>query len=121
RRSTSGEAQQPEDGRVVARLRELLGEPQSSNRVAFPSSSQGYQDGEDESSDEEAPPPALAGGEEAGSNLTSTPDIAQTSEEALAVDDAENPLELLARASYFQPAEGPRHALPAAPTEAPGR
>lgn len=34
---------------------------------------------------------------------TSMSDFAQRADESLAVDDAENPLQLLARASYFQP------------------
>lgn len=52
------------------------------------------------------------------SNLDSTPGLAQANEETLAIDDAENPLQLLARASYFQPPEEPKNPSPQAPIPA---
>lgn len=102
----------------MARLRELLDEVQAADHLTVHSSSHGYQDMEDgDSSDEDVTTTAAAGVDEA-SNLTSTPDLVQPNEETLAVDDAENPLQLLARASYFQPPEEPRNPPPPAPAVA---
>lgn len=53
--------------------------------------------------------------EEDVSNIDSTPGLTQANEETLAIDDAENPLQLLARASYFQPPEEPKHPSPRFP------
>ena len=103
KRAAAGEAHRPEDGKVVSRLRELLDEVQAADQLSLP---QGHRyDHMEESSDE-------AEGPEESSNLTSTPDLTQAQEESLAIDDAENPLQLLARASYFQPPEEPRNPQP---------
>lgn len=103
----------------MTRLRELLDQVQAAGHMPVNSSSHGYQDMMDgESSDEDATTTAAATGMDEASNLTSTPDLGQANEETLAVDDAENPLQLLARASYFQPPEEPRNPLPVAPASA---
>lgn len=104
KRANAGGEPRTEDGRVMARLRELLhaadgGDLGSSAHHEYgQGAATGGSGGDMEvsSSDEE-------------SHQDSTPaGMAPYGEENLAVDDAENPLQLLARASYFQPAEEPR-------------
>ena len=108
----------------MARLRDLLDEVQAADQLTVHSASHGYQDMmmDEDSSDEDATTTgAAAAGMDDTSNLTSTPDLAQANEETLAVDDAENPLQLLARASYFQPPEEPRIPPPEARRASLGR
>ncbi|KAG9253161.1 uncharacterized protein F5Z01DRAFT_176048 [Emericellopsis atlantica] len=115
RRGGSGDTPQSGDGgRIVARLKELLDEVQAREHLTGASARTDQLDYQqmDESSD--ADPLA-----EDGSQVDSTPDMPPANADTLAIDDAENPLQLLARASYFQPPEEPRrnevgHA-PAAP------
>lgn len=103
KRAATGEPQRPEDGNVVSRLRELLDQVQAADQLTAPSA-HSYQDMDESSGEAEGP--------EEASNMTSTPDLTQAQEESLAIDDAENPLQLLARASYFQPPEEPRNPQP---------
>ena len=125
KRAGSGNQLRDEDGKVVARLRELLDEVQAKDQLNEPSS-QGYQDYDEDSSQEDMTTAGSTAGapgvvaEDASSNLHSTPGVNQPqpppqqqeqpppNEDSLAIDDAENPLQLLARASYFQPPEEPR-------------
>lgn len=87
----------------MTQLRGLLGEidaSQTSPRPASASQHRAYDD-DDESS---------TGGEDGvgDANPASLSDFVQRTEESLAIDDAENPLQLLARASYIQPSSESR-------------
>lgn len=132
---SGSEGGRPEDVKVVARLRELLDELNASEQLtglnhysrdsagrpgaqaggfygsgAADAQSENLSDSEggmDEEEEEEE--------EEDASNIDSTPGLTQANEETLAIDDAENPLQLLARASYFQPPEEPKHPSPRFP------
>jgi hypothetical protein len=121
----------PEDVKVVARLRELLDELNASeqltglndysrNSTGRPAAQTGgfYGSGGPDAQSENLSD--SEGGmdeeeEEDASNIDSTPGLTQANEETLAIDDAENPLQLLARASYFQPPEEPKHPSPRFP------
>ena len=117
KRLRSGDPRQTvEDEKVVSHLRGLLaGSAKFPNESPGLSSAANSREEEDEDEEEEEE------GEENNSyegrsSIRSNPDIRSTSipnfvertEESLAVDDAENPLQLLARASYFQPSEDGR-------------
>ncbi|KND91905.1 hypothetical protein TOPH_03438, partial [Tolypocladium ophioglossoides CBS 100239] len=74
---------------------------ETSPSQASASQHRSYGDDDDESS---------SGGDDGagGANPASMPDFVQRTEESLAIDDAENPLQLLARASYIQPSRESR-------------
>lgn len=86
------------DGRIIARLRELLDGANANRQLEEEEAAEDSQD-ENMSSSEY---------DENASNIDSPHELNQANEETLAIDDAENPLQLLARASYFQPPEEPR-------------
>lgn len=107
--SGSGAQASAEDEKVLARLRDIMGEMDgvASNDVS-PSDSRhpgNYDEGETPMSEDDDES-AAAGGDNSMSDFAQ-----QRSQDPLAVDDAENPLQLLARASYFRPSseEAKRH------------
>jgi hypothetical protein len=126
----------PEDVKVVARLRELLNELHASEQLTnltghlgnvdhsgrqpnfaaqdAQSEDLSASDDEDEDDDEVE----VDGG---ASNLGSPPDLTPANEETLAIADAENPLQLLARASYFQPPQEPKKPPPGPSTSIEGK
>ncbi|KAF7561327.1 hypothetical protein G7046_g2817 [Stylonectria norvegica] len=107
KRARSSAQQSPDDERIVAHLRHLLnggdGDESTPSQASGPSMPH--------------PPDAqddfISGGEdqdlEDDQDPVSIPDFIQRSGESLAIDDAENPLQLLARASYIQPSPDARH------------
>ncbi|KAL7795081.1 hypothetical protein V8C37DRAFT_55649 [Trichoderma ceciliae] len=101
KRVKSGEPRGIEDRSLVANLRQLLDDVDASEDAAENSSRQGSrsntqeEEGGSTSSDEED--------ENDSAGQRSMTDFVQRTEESLAIDDAENPLQLLARASYFHP------------------
>lgn len=101
KRARSSQDKSPEDKRVLVHLHELLSgvEPEegSSSQDAFGSRGDGEEafSGEEEDEDEQ--------------EQVVMPEFIQRTEESLAIDDAENPLQLLARASYIQPSPESRH------------
>ncbi|KHO00569.1 uncharacterized protein MAM_01347 [Metarhizium album ARSEF 1941] len=94
KRARIGQQQSAADDKVLTQIRALVG---SLDGNEWPSrqTSNRQVSGEAEDSSGEY--------EEDVADRTSTSDFARRTEESLAVDDAENPLQLLARASYFQP------------------
>lgn len=107
--------ERPEDRDIVARLRALLDEAEARdgqgnhrqrNVLDDPSTRMFDDDMDEGSSNDDA---------DDASDMGSTPELTQANEDPLAVDDAENPLQLLARASYFQPPEEPRNPPPPQP------
>jgi hypothetical protein len=104
-RRRAGRSQGDQDERVVRRLQELFTQGSSSHGDDYGSQisssrNQDDDDGEDMSSDDD---------DEAAMDPSPMSDFVQRAEESLAIDDAENPLQLLARASYFQPPSRPQH------------
>ena len=100
RRKRRGSHQTAEDERVVIRLHELL---RDADAAADGSPSFASQD---HTRDEMATSSSEVGDEvedEATLDQGVMSEFVQRTEESLAIDDAENPLQLLARASYFQP------------------
>lgn len=126
---SGSESGRPEDVKVVTRLRELLDELNASEQLTGLT---GYSRGSGDSStqaghyyasgaaDAQSENMSQSDGgmednEDDASNIDSTPGLTQANEETLAIDDAENPLQLLARASYFQPPEEPKKPSPRPP------
>jgi hypothetical protein len=103
RRAQSGEDSNAEDQQVLAQLRQLV-----SNGSGIPARSQpsnrteneGEYDSNDQSDDEQP--------ETSPYGFGMRPNVPPRSSDSLAVDDAENPLQLLARASYLQPSPDSR-------------
>ncbi|KAH6889831.1 hypothetical protein B0T10DRAFT_529045 [Thelonectria olida] len=102
KRARSAQDKTPEDKRILVHLHELLSGAEvdegSSSQDAFGSRGDGDDEGfsgEEEEEDEQDP--------------VAMPEFIQRTEESLAIDDAENPLQLLARASYIQPSPESRH------------
>lgn len=99
----SGEARGSDDRSLVASLRQLLDDVDTSEDAAEHSSRQGSrsntqeEEGGSTSSDDDE--------ENDSAGDRSMADFVQRTEESLAIDDAENPLQLLARASYFHPSD----------------
>ncbi|CAM1502623.1 Fc.00g073990.m01.CDS01 [Cosmosporella sp. VM-42] len=119
KRARSAAQQSPEDEKVVAHLRELLNGTGADDRSPSQTSSaarfntadveEEFYSGDEDDEEEEQDP-------------VSMPDFIQRTEESLAIDDAENPLQLLARASYIQPSPDSRHgSSPGQPPLAPNR
>lgn len=109
KRTRSAEQHTAEDERVLQHLRDLLNgtsqegsssvSPSQAEYAARPVPVEGeeeYFSGEDVEGEDEADPDSM-------------PDFIKRTEESLAIDDAENPLQLLARASYIQPSPESRH------------
>lgn len=116
---SASESGRPEDAKIVTRLRELLDELNASEQLTGLTGYLGNSNPSAGQLDYEAPDAQsenLSGSDEepddAGSDLDSGPDLTQANEETLAIDDAENPLQLLARASYFQPPQEPKNLPP---------
>lgn len=101
RRARSGTQVNSEDQQVLARLRQLLDQPGNVNPSPSTwaagssetdyTTAEGAADTSNHFSDEETAP---------RQELRDVPGVVQRDQSNLAIDDAENPLELLARASY---------------------
>lgn len=112
----------PEDVKVVARLRELLNDLNASEQLtgftghlgngAHSTSQPEYAAQDAQSEDLSASDDDEAEVDDAASNLASPSELTPANEETLAIADAENPLQLLARASYFQPPQEPKKPPP---------
>lgn len=102
KRARSGDHQGTDDEKVLDHLRNLLGS--GSNAEISPS--YGSHDRYDDEAANEA---SSSDDDEAEHSRRSISAFVQRTEENLAIDDAENPLQLLARASYFQPSNESRH------------
>ncbi|KAF5018996.1 hypothetical protein F66182_9014 [Fusarium sp. NRRL 66182] len=100
KRARSAAQKSPEDDRILSHLQHLL----SGANTPEPPPTRGYApaaDGEEEYSEEEE--------EDDEQDPVVMPDFIQRTQQSLAIDDAENPLQLLARASYIQPSPESRH------------
>ncbi|KAF5562406.1 hypothetical protein FNAPI_3186 [Fusarium napiforme] len=97
KRARSASQKNPEDDRILNHLQELL-----SNANTPEHATRGYSvsgDGDEDAYSEE----------EEEQDHVAMPDFIQRTQQSLAIDDAENPLQLLARASYIQPSPESRH------------
>lgn len=105
KRARSAAQQNPDDNRVLAHLHGLLSgadaDEASTARDAYASGSLGTDDNDDAFSAEDD--------DEDEQDPVAMTDFIQRTESSLAIDDAENPLQLLARASYIQPSPESRH------------
>lgn len=90
----------------MASLRQLLDDADASEDAAEHSSRQGSQSNTQD--DEGGLTSSEEDDEDDSAGQRSMADFVQRTEESLAIDDAENPLQLLARASYFHPPNGRR-------------
>lgn len=101
KRAKTGKQRTVEDGRILTHIRNLMSQIDRNDfspDQASSSQDRHEDDGASSSDDaEELTDPA------ASQAVPSELSNARQTEESLAVDDAENPLQLLARASYFQP------------------
>lgn len=115
RRAKSGQHQTADDDRVLGRLRSLLGDVPNGEATETPFSAS------HESVDADLSHAALSDGgglehheyedgggdegedEDEDGESGTIPEFVTPTEDSPAIDDAENPLQLLARASYFQP------------------
>lgn len=105
KRVKSGEPRGAEDRNLVANLRQLLDDVDASEDATEHSSRQGSQSN---TQDEAGLTSSEEDDENDSAGQRSMADFVQRTEESLAIDDAENPLQLLARASYFRPSSGRR-------------
>ncbi|KIL86619.1 hypothetical protein FAVG1_09874 [Fusarium avenaceum] len=104
KRARSTAQKNPEDDRILTHLQDLLSNantPDAPTTRGY-SETRGYSvsgDGDEDaySEEEEEPDPVVM------------PEFIQRTQQSLAIDDAENPLQLLARASYIQPSPESRH------------
>ncbi|KAF5576160.1 hypothetical protein FPANT_11061 [Fusarium pseudoanthophilum] len=97
KRARSASQKNPEDDRILNHLQELLSNantPEHATR-GYSVSGDGDEDAYSEEEEEQDP--------------VAMPDFIQRTQHSLAIDDAENPLQLLARASYIQPSPESRH------------
>lgn len=105
KRARSTAQKNPEDDRILAHLHNLLTNPntpeQPSSRRNSSIPSHGVDADDDAYSGEED--------EEEEQDPVHMPEFIQRTQESLAIDDAENPLQLLARASYIQPSPDSRY------------
>ncbi|KAF9765386.1 hypothetical protein IL306_002330 [Fusarium sp. DS 682] len=98
KRARSASQKNPEDDRILNHLQELLSNantPEHPTNRGYSASGDG--DGDEYSEEEEEQDPVAM------------PEFIQRTQHSLAIDDAENPLQLLARASYIQPSPESRH------------
>ncbi|KAF5702620.1 transcription factor [Fusarium globosum] len=96
--SVSASQKNPEDDRILNHLQELLSNantPEHATTRGYSVSGDGDEDAYSEEEEEQDP--------------VAMPDFIQRTQQSLAIDDAENPLQLLARASYIQPSPESRH------------
>ncbi|KAF4982839.1 hypothetical protein FZEAL_1631 [Fusarium zealandicum] len=107
KRARSSAQKNPDDDRILAHLHGLLSGANTPDppptRGSYAHTSVGDEDEDAYSAEEEEE----EGGEE--QDPVTMPDFIQRTERSLAIDDAENPLQLLARASYIQPSPESRH------------
>ncbi|KAM5356668.1 hypothetical protein ACJ41O_003314 [Fusarium nematophilum] len=102
KRARSAAQKNPEDDRILAHLHDLL----SGVNTPEPPPTRGYSATSTGADDDDA----YSGEEEEEEQDTVTmPDFIRRTQQSLAIDDAENPLQLLARASYIQPSPESRH------------
>ncbi|KAF5710555.1 hypothetical protein FMUND_9480 [Fusarium mundagurra] len=98
KRARSASQKNPEDDRILNHLQELLSNantPEHGTTRGYSVSGDGDEDAYSEEEEEQDP--------------VAMPDFIQRTQQSLAIDDAENPLQLLARASYIQPSPESRH------------
>ncbi|KAG5758438.1 hypothetical protein H9Q72_013431 [Fusarium xylarioides] len=98
KRARSASQKNPEDDRILNHLQELLSNantPEHATTRGYSVSGDGDEDAYSEEEEEQDP--------------VAMPDFIQRTQQSLAIDDAENPLQLLARASYIQPSPESRH------------
>ncbi|KAF5590919.1 uncharacterized protein FSUBG_10648 [Fusarium subglutinans] len=98
KRARSASQKNPEDDRILNHLQELLSNantPEHATTRGYSVSGDGDEDAYSEEEEEQDP--------------VAMPDFIQRTQHSLAIDDAENPLQLLARASYIQPSPESRH------------
>ncbi|KAF5631711.1 hypothetical protein F52700_6633 [Fusarium sp. NRRL 52700] len=98
KRARSASQKNPEDDRILNHLQELLSNantPEQATARGYSVSGDGDEDAYSEEEEEQDP--------------VAMPDFIQRTQQSLAIDDAENPLQLLARASYIQPSPESRH------------
>ncbi|KAL6822550.1 hypothetical protein V8C40DRAFT_267573 [Trichoderma camerunense] len=109
KRVKSGEARGAEERNLVASLRQLLEDVDAASEdadAADHSSRQGSRSNTQEEDGEGEGGSTSSGiDDDDDDNDRSMADFVQRTEESLAIDDAENPLQLLARASYFHPSD----------------
>ncbi len=104
KRARGAQKHSADDVKVMTHLRDLLGDvdaAETSPSQASASQRRSYGDTEEASSSGDDD-----GEDNAGA--ASMNDFVHRTEESLAIDDAENPLQLLARASYIQPSSDSR-------------
>ncbi|EWG47535.1 hypothetical protein FVEG_07609 [Fusarium verticillioides 7600] len=98
KRARSASQKNPEDDRILNHLQELLSNantPEHATTRGYSTNGDGDEDAYSEEEEEQDP--------------VAMPDFIQRTQQSLAIDDAENPLQLLARASYIQPSPESRH------------
>jgi hypothetical protein len=101
KRARSASQKNPEDDRILNHLQDLLSganSPADAPQTRYSASGDGEEDAysEEEEEEQEQDPVVM-------------PEFIQRTQQSLAIDDAENPLQLLARASYIQPSPESRH------------
>lgn len=97
KRARSAAQKNPEDDRILTHLQDLLSGANSPDvaQTRYSASGDGEEDAYSEEEEEQDP--------------VVMPEFIQRTQQSLAIDDAENPLQLLARASYIQPSPDSRH------------
>ncbi|KAJ4249968.1 hypothetical protein NW757_007397 [Fusarium falciforme] len=102
KRARSAGQKSPEDDRILSHLQDLL----SGVNTPEPPPTRGNYGSTSGNGDDDA---YSDEGEEEEQDTVTMPDFIQRTQQSLAIDDAENPLQLLARASYIQPSPESRH------------
>lgn len=111
KRVKSGEARGAEERNLVASLRQLLEDVDAASEDADAAEHSSRQGSRSNTQEEDGEGEGEGGSTSSGidddddDNDRSMADFVQRTEESLAIDDAENPLQLLARASYFHPSD----------------
>ncbi|KAJ4262957.1 hypothetical protein NW762_006570 [Fusarium torreyae] len=100
KRARSAAQKNPEDDKILTHLQDLLSGANTPEAPLTRAYTQTSGDGDDDAYSEE---------EEDEQDPVAMPDFIQRTQQSLAIDDAENPLQLLARASYIQPSPESRH------------
>jgi hypothetical protein len=125
KRARSGSNKSLEDDQILAQLRQILNDEHRSASTSISPGSQlnsgsyGMPDSSDSSDDDDG---RLTGtGGHTPHEQMPRPALIHRSSDSLAVDDAENPLQLLARASYLQPSPGSRYGKSPQAMHAPSR
>ncbi|KAH7320617.1 hypothetical protein B0I35DRAFT_427475 [Stachybotrys elegans] len=113
KRARSGSNKSLEDEQILAQLRQILSDDRGSAstsispRSQMNSGSYGMPDSSDSSDDDDGR--FTSTGAHTPHDHMPRPSLVHRNSDSLAVDDAENPLQLLARASYLQPSPGSRY------------